>query len=152
MLFFMPTLATNKEARFNYDILEEHEAGLILTGAETKSVKLSHISLRGAYITHQNNELWLKNCYIASYQEKNQPHYEDRHLRKLLLKRKEIDSLMGKMKQQGLTLLPLNVYTKKALIKVKIGLAKGRKKYDKRQIIKKREADRKINRALRQKA
>lgn len=147
----MPTLATNKQAHFNYDIISQYEAGLVLTGAEVKAVKKSMISLKGAYITHQNNELWLKNCLISPYQIKNQSGYDPYNLRKILLKRSEIDSLMGKIKEKGLTLLPINVYTKKALIKIKIGLARGRKLHDKRQAIKKRDLDRQIGRALRDK-
>lgn len=152
MLFIMGTLATNNQAKFNYHILSEQEAGLVLSGAEVKAMKLKKISLKGAYISYNNGELWLKNCLISPYQNKNQIGYDPYRLRKLLLKRKDIDALMGKMKENGLTLLPLNVYTKKALIKIKIGLARGKKLFDKRQIIKKRELDRNINRALRKKA
>jgi len=142
----------NKEVFFNYEILDQIEAGLELLGAEVKAIKQGKMSLKGAYISFQNGEFWLKNCLISPYQVKNQLNYDPYRLRKLLLKRKQIDSLMGKSKEAGLTLLPLNVYNKKALLKIKIGLARGKKKFDKRQIIKKREADRKISRALRSKA
>lgn len=144
----MPNLASNKHAKFNYEIIEEYEAGLVLSGAEVKSVKLKKMSLKGAYIAYDKGELWLKNCLISPYQQNNQRDYDPYKIRKILMKRQEIDSLMGKSKSQGLTLLPINVYTKKALIKVKIGLARGKKKHDKRQTIKKRDADRKIKRAL----
>jgi SsrA-binding protein len=144
----MTTLANNKIARFNYEILEELEGGLVLSGSETKAVKKGQISLRGAYLIYENDNLWLKNCHISPYQEKNQIGYDPLRLRKILLNRQEIDSLQGKIKVSGLTLLPLYVYTKGALIKIKIGLARGKKKYDKRATIKKREVDRKIRRAL----
>jgi len=147
----MAILVKNKLARFNYEILEEFEAGLVLTGAEVKAAKQAKMSLRGAYLISENNNLWLKNCHISSYQEKNQIGYDVLRLRKILLKKQEIISLQEKMKQSGLTLLPLYVYTKGALLKIKIALARGKKKYDKRAIIQKREVDRRIQRALRHK-
>lgn len=147
----MAILVKNKLARFNYEILEEFEAGLVLTGAEVKAAKQQKMSLRGAYLIYESNNLWLKNCQISSYQEKNQTGYDPLRLRKILLKRQEIVSLQEKMKASGLTLLPLYVYTKGALLKIKIALARGKKKYDKRAIIKKREDDRKIQRAMRNK-
>lgn len=147
----MPVLIKNKLARFNYEILEEFEAGLVLSGAEVKSIKLKQMSLRGAYIVYENNSLWLKNSNITPYQEKNQQGYDALRLRKVLLKKQEVLNLHEKMKQTGLTLLPLYVYTKGALLKLKIGLARGKKKYDKRAIIRKREVDRNIQRALRSK-
>ena len=147
----MAILVKNKLARFNYEILEEFEAGLVLTGAEVKAAKQAKMSLRGAYLIYENNDLWLKNSNISPYQEKNQQGYDQLRLRKILLKKQEIISLRDKMKQSGLTLLPLYVYTKGALLKIKIALARGKKKYDKRAIIQKREVDRRIQRALRHK-
>lgn len=144
----MPTLASNKIAYFNYKIIEEYDAGLVLNGAEVKAVKQKKMSLKGAYITVENNEFWLKNCLISPYQVLNQGDYDPMRLRKILLKRQEIDSLIEKVSQIGLTLLPINVYTKKALVKIKIGLAQGKKLHDKRSAIKKRENDRNLRRVV----
>ena len=147
----MPTLAKNKQGLYNYQIIDKYEAGLVLTGPEVKSVKKQLVNLKGSYISYEKNNLWLKNAHISAYQAKNQPGYKPIHPRKLLMKRKEIDSLMGKSKQQGLTILPISLYTKGGLIKAQIGLARGKKTRDKRDLIKKRDADRKIGRALRNK-
>lgn len=147
----MPTLATNKQGLYNYEVLQKYEAGIVLSGAEVKAAKKQKVNLKGAYVSYEKEDLWLKNAHISAYQPKNQPGYEPVHPRKLLMKRREIDSLMGKSKQQGLTILPISLYTKGGLIKVKIGLARGKKSRDKRDIIKKRDADRKIGRALRKK-
>ena len=146
----MPTLATNPQAKFDYHILETHEAGLVLTGQEVKSIKNGRVSLKGSYVTIKNEEAWLINAQISPYQPKNAPSdYEPTRSRKLLLHKKEIKSLIGKTKQKGLTLVPLRVYTKGDLIKLEFGLGKGKKKVDKRETIKKREAQRKIKQALR---
>ncbi|MBU0671136.1 MAG: SsrA-binding protein SmpB [Patescibacteria group bacterium] len=148
----MPTLAKNKEGLYNYEILDKDEAGLILFGGEVKATKKGLANLKGSYIAYEKDNLWLKNAHIPAYQQKNQPNYEPNRPRKILMHRKQIDSLMGKSKQQGLTILPISLYTKSGLIKVQIGLARGKKSKDKRELIKKREVDRKISRALRNKA
>lgn len=145
----MPTLAKNKYAYFNYQVLEEFEAGIILTGSEVKSVKHGQINLKGSYATLQENELWLVNAYISPYQlSSSQSGYDPEQRRKLLLNKKELDGLIGKMKAKGLTLMPLSVYTKGSLIKIKIGVCRGKKARDKREIIKKRESDINIRRML----
>ncbi len=147
----MPTYALNKKARFNYTFQESWEAGLVLTGAEVKAIRANKISLAGAYVSYENGQLWLKNCQIFAYQEKNQPGHEPTRPKRLLLKRQEIDSLMGKIKAEGLTIIPEKVYSKGGLIKVLIWLARGKKAHDKRAAIKKRDVARKISRALKSK-
>lgn len=147
----MPTLAVNKHLRSDYAILEEIEAGLVLSGSEVKSCKLGHVSLQGAYVAYEGGELWLKKAQISPYQLKNQPGYDSLGQRKVLVKKLELMHLMGKLKEAGLTLLPESLYTTRRLIKIKLVLAKGKKKYDKRADIKKRDVNRQIARALRQK-
>ncbi len=148
----MAILAENKKVIHNYQILEKYEAGLVLSGPEVKSVKKGQINLKGSYITiSPNQEAWLINAHIAPYPpaKREQKDYNPLRKRKILLHKKEIISLLGKSKQKGLTILPLKVYTKHGFVKIEIGLAKGKKKYDKRELIKKRETERKIRRALR---
>ena len=145
----MPTLATNPRAKFDYHILETFEAGLVLFGHEVKAIKNNQMSLKGSYITIKNEEAWLINAQISLYQPKNTPDdYDPTRTRKLLLNKKEIKSLIGRIKQKGLTLVPLRVYTKHNRIKLGFGLGQGKKKADKREKIKKREIDRKIARDL----
>lgn len=149
----MSLIAKNKFAYFDYHILHEYEAGIILTGPEVKTVKLGQINLKGSYITFRNSEPWLINAHISPYKMAigSQKNYEPTRDRQLLLKASEIKSLIGQSKSQGLTLIPLSVYTVRRFIKIRLGLAKGKKKYDKRAAIKKREVDRKIQRTMRQK-
>ncbi|MFH0829124.1 MAG: SsrA-binding protein SmpB [Candidatus Kerfeldbacteria bacterium] len=148
----MPNLAENRYARHEYQILETFEAGIILSGAEVKSAKAGQINLRGSYVTVRDNAAWIVNMHIAPYQKANQPQgYNPTRTRKLLLQKHEIDSLIGKSKAQGQTVIPLSVYTKRGIVKVELALARGKKAHDKRAGIKKREADRDIARAIRQK-
>lgn len=145
----MKILAENRKAYFNYQILEKFEAGIVLNGQEVKSIKGGRASLRGSYVVLRGEELFLIGANIPPYQPKNAPpDYEPERSRKLLLNKSEIKHLIGKVKERGLTLLPLKVYTKNAKIKLEFGIAKGRKKADKRELIKKREADREIQRTL----
>ena len=142
----------NKKAFFNYEILEKFEAGLRLLGGEVKSLKNNHYSLQGAYVTLQNEEAWLMRATIAPYQPKNMAAgYNPERPRKLLLNKKELRYLQGKTKEKGLTLVPIKVYNKHGQIKMEIGLAKGKTKSDKREVLKKRIADRDIQRELRHK-
>ena len=147
----MPTLANNKYIRADYSIIEDYEAGLVLTGAEVKACKAGHVQLKGAYITIQAGELWLIKATISPYQLSNQPGYDPLRPRKLLLKHSQIMELVGKLKEPGLTLLPESLYTTRRLVKLKLVLARGKKKYDKRADIKKRDVNRQIARTLRQK-
>jgi SsrA-binding protein len=151
----MPVLAVNKKARFDYQILETFEAGIVLFGHEVKSIKTGHISLKGSFVTLKQDkgnklpELYLINTHIPLYKHAgSMPSHDPYRSRKLLLHKNEIKKLIGKKKEQGLTLVPLKVYTKRSLIKLEFGLAKGKKKYDKREDVKKRELDRSMSRVL----
>lgn len=142
-------IAKNKQAYFDYEILEKLEAGIVLSGGEVKAAKLGHISLKGAYVTIKDNEAWLINAHIAPYQAANMPNdYEPTRTRKLLLKRSQIAGLIGKLKSQGLTIAPLSVYTKKGKIKIELGVGRGKRKYEKREKIKKRDMEREVGRKL----
>jgi len=145
----MPSLADNKKAFYDYEILEKFEAGIILIGTEVKSIKGGRINLAGSYIVPKDNEFFMINANVPPYQPKNAPSdYDPLRSRKILLRKKEIEHLLGKVKERGLTLLPLNVYTKGGKIKLEFGLAQGKKKIDKRETIKRREAEREIGRNL----
>ncbi len=139
----MPAIAKNKRACFDYEILEKLEAGIVLTGQEVKSAKNGHVSLSGAYVTMRNNEAWLLNMHIAAYKKAGPlPGYDPTHSRKLLLKKNELNRLIGISQTKGLTLVPLSVYTARNHVKIEVGVCRGRKKFDKREHIKKRETDR----------
>lgn len=145
----MPSLADNKKAYYDYEILEKFEAGIVLIGTEVKSIKGGRINLAGSYIVAKNGEFFMINSNVPPYQPKNAPSdYDPLRSRKILLRRKEIKHLLDKVKERGLTLLPLNVYTKGGKIKLEFGLAQGKKKIDKRETIKRREAEREIGRNL----
>lgn len=145
----MGVLAENKKAYYNYEILEKIEAGMVLTGQEVKSIRSGRINLAGSYVVLKNEEAFLLGANVPAYQPKNAPQdYDANRLRKLLLNKSEIKYLIGKSQQKGLTLLPLKVYTKKDRIKLEFGLARGRKKASKKELLKKRDADREIEREL----
>ncbi len=149
----MRIFAENKKAYFKYKILEKIEAGIALIGQEVKSIKLGRINLTGSYVVVKNEEIYLIGCNVPAYQPKNAPKdYNSERLRKLLLKKSEIKQLIGKTQQKGLTLIPLKVYAKKGIIKIEFGIAKVLKKVDKREKIKKKDAERTIQRALREKS
>ena len=145
----MSILAMNKTVSRDYQILEEFEAGLVLTGQEVKSAKSKHIDFKGSFISIRHGETWLKKLFIAPYSKAgiSLKSYNPIRDRKLLLHRKEMLILANKTDNKGLTIIPLSVYTSRRLIKVKLALVKGKKKFDKRADIKKRE----INRAIQQK-
>lgn len=145
----MSVLVANKKAGFNYHILEKMEAGLVLSGQEVKALRQGKASLFGSYVSVKNEEAYLVNCNISPYQPKNTlPDYNPKRERKLLLKRKEISYLLGKIKEKGTTLVPLKIYSKKNIIKLEIAVGKGKKKIDKRETIKKREIDRSLRRKM----
>ncbi len=145
----MATYADNKRARFDYDIIETTEAGLILTGQEVKSIRNGNISLKAGFITFHENEAFLTNVHIAPYKHAGKlDGYDPTKNRKILLKTKEINYLREKIQERGLTVVPLSVYNKGRHIKVQIGLAKGKKQFDKRETIKKRELNKEIHRSL----
>lgn len=138
----MPTLATNKRARFDYDLLEEFEGGLMLTGAEVKSAKKGNINLQGAYLTTRDNGLWLRNAHIGKYAPAGeQKDYDPTRDRKVLVHASEIKKILGKKQSQGLTIVPINVYTKGALVKLSFALARGKRQHEKRESIKKRDVE-----------
>jgi SsrA-binding protein len=146
---YMGTLASNKRAHFDYLITDKYEAGLVLSGQEVKSIKLGHISLKESFVTVKGKELYLTNAHITPYKQAGElKNYEPTQPRKLLLRKSEIKHLTGKVRIAGLTLVPIRVYTKRRLIKLEFGLGKGKKKYDKREDIAKREDNRKIQREL----
>jgi len=153
----MPTLAYNKRANFDYEISGKIEAGLVLSGHEVKSIKTGHISLRGSYITIKKGkkelpELFLINAHIPLYKKASAVIAHDpTRPRKLLVHKNQIKHLIGKKKEAGLTLVPLKIYTKHSLIKLEFGIGRGKKKYDKREAIKKKELDRKVRTLTKQK-
>jgi SsrA-binding protein len=142
------TVATNRKAYHNYHIGEGCEAGLVLTGSEIKSVRAGRVSLGDAYIRPERGELWLVNAHIARYEPSSSMSHEPTRPRKLLLHRKEILALSSKVVEKGLTLVPTKVYIKGHVAKVEIALAKGKKLYDKREAIARREVDRELARAV----
>ncbi len=145
----MPTLAVNKRARFDYDILEKLEAGLVLSGNEVKSIRLGSASLKGAFVAFHGNEAFLNNATVPRYRFSNPDlPYEPAKARKLLLKKKEIAYLTGKKTEAGLTIVPLSLYTKGRTLKVQLGVAKGKKQHDKRDNIKRRDVNREMRRRL----
>lgn len=143
-------LAENKKAYFDYNILETYEAGIVLFGHEVKSIRKGKINLAGTHVIVRDNEVWLINADIPPYQPQNTPlDYDPKRSRRLLLNKAEISSLIGKTQEKGLTLLPLKVYIKRRKIKVEIGLAKSKKKGDKREALKKKEDKREMRKASR---
>jgi len=146
----MPTLAFNKRANFDYEIKEKFEAGIMLLGYEVKSVRTGHIGLKGSYVTLKKTkkklpELYLVNAHISLYKHAGKvKSYNPTRPRKLLIKKKEIKHLMGKKNEQGLTLVPIKMYTKRSLIKLEFGVGKGKKKRDKREDVKKKDIDKRI--------
>lgn len=146
----MKILAKNKRAYFDYDILETYQAGIVLFGQEVKSVKTGHINIAGSFVTIHKGALQLLNAHIPPYKFAKTAGYDPYRSRQLLLTKKEIRVIVGKLSQKGLTMVPLKVFERKRLIKLEIGIAKARKKEDKREVIKKREAERNIERVLRQ--
>lgn len=147
----MKALSENRKARFDYEILETLQAGIALQGQEVKSIKLGMVRLEGSYIVPKGeNMLWI-GATIPPYQPKNAPsNYDPERSRQLLLTKKEISSLLGKMKERGLTFIPLKLYTAgRGVIKLEIGVAKGKKLYDKREAIRRRESKREMGRFIR---
>jgi SsrA-binding protein len=139
----MGSLAINKRARFDYELLEHYEGGLALTGAEVKAIKKGSADMKGAFLSIENKELWIKNLYIGKYAPAGpQPDYKEKRNRKVLVHRKEINTLIGKKQAQGLTIVPIRVYTKGNLVKLEFATARGKRKYEKRDSIKKRDLDR----------
>lgn len=145
----MKVYSDNEKAYFNYNILEKFEAGLVLLGTEVKSIRLGKATIKGSYIIIKDDEAYLTGATIPPYQPKNAPpDYDPQRPRKLLLERQEINYLVGKSKESGIAVVPLKIFDKNAKIKIEIGVGKGKKKYDKRQTIKKRETERELKREI----
>lgn len=139
----------NKKAYFNYQILEKFEAGIVLNGQEVKSIKTRGVNLAGSYVVVKGKEVFWVGSKIPAYQPKNAPSdYNPERSKKLLLKKGEIKYIIGKSQQKGLTLLPLKIYTKDRKIKIEFAIAKGKKKFNKKEVIKQRTINREIQREL----
>ena len=145
----MKIIAANKKPNFNFAISNKIEAGIVLTGAEVKSLRINTGSIRGSYIIEHNGELWLSNSFIKKYQNSNENNYDPSRNRKLLVTKKEYNKIAGSIKQGGFTIIPLSLYfTDKGFAKLSCGIAKGKKKIDKRESIKQRDWNIKKQRLL----
>ncbi|ABO68342.1 tmRNA-binding protein [Geobacillus thermodenitrificans NG80-2] len=152
---FMPkgegkVIAQNKKARHDYFIEETYEAGLVLQGTEIKSIRNGRVNLKDSFAKVEKGEVFLHNMHISPYEQGNRYNHDPLRTRKLLLHRREINKLIGYTKEQGYTLVPLKLYIKNGFAKVELGVAKGKKKYDKREDMKRKEAQREIERAFRE--
>ena len=142
-------IATNRRARHEYEILETIEAGLVLRGTEVKSLRDSQVTFKDAYATIRNDEAWLLGCHINPYRHGTDANHDPERDRKLLLHRREISRLTGKIAERGLTLIPLRLYLKGGRVKLELGLARGRKLHDKRSALREREVRREMDKAVR---
>lgn len=134
----------NRKARFDYEILETYETGIVLTGTEIKSIRQGNVNLKDSYAIIRNNEVFLLNMHINEYKEGNIFNHDEKRTRKLLLHKKEILKIRDKVELEGITLVPLKLYFSKNKVKILLGIAKGKKTYDKRESIKKRDIEREI--------
>jgi SsrA-binding protein len=141
-------IAVNRQAFHNYEIIEKFEAGLVLTGTEIKSARDSKVNLKDSYGLVKAGEVWLLNCHISPYSHGNYANHNPLRTRKLLLKRSEINRLIGRTTERGLTLVPLRMYLKDGRLKCELALAKGRKIHDKREVSKQKTIDRETKQAL----
>ena len=142
------TAASNRRAFFEYEIMEKHEAGIVLTGTEIKSIRAGKVDLSDAYARVRDGEMWLHNTYIAPYDPASQFNHDPRRVRKLLMHREEISRLQSEIAEKGLTMVGLRIYIKRHVAKIELGLARGKRQYDKRQAIISRDMDREARRAV----
>lgn len=142
------TVATNRKARHDYSFEDTFEAGIALTGTEIKSVRAGQVSLRDSFATIKDGEMWLINVHISAYRQAAHFNHEPRRPRKLLMHRREISRLTGKLQEKGLTLIPLRLYLKDNRAKVELGLGRGKRQYDKRATLKEKESRREVDRAM----
>lgn len=142
-------VATNRRAKHEYFILDQYEAGLVLRGSEVKSIRAGQVSIAEAYVRTDGNEAWLVDAHIAPYEQASIYNHEPRRPRKLLLHRKEIDELWDAVRKKGVTIIPTKVYLKDGLAKVEIAIARGKKLYDKREAIAKKDLQRELERRVR---
>ena len=143
-------IARNRKATHDYHVESRYEAGLVLLGSEIKSIRAGGVNLREGYVAPRDGELWLVNVHIAPYKPAAREGHEPRRPRKLLLSRREINRLISRVQERGYTIIPLSLYLKHGRAKVEIGLAKGKRQYDKRASISERESQRQIERALKE--
>ncbi|GFG68768.1 SsrA-binding protein SmpB [Mycolicibacter senuensis] len=141
-------VASNRKARHNYSILDVYEAGVVLLGTEVKSLRAGQASLVDAFATVDDGEVWLRNMHIPEYRHGSWTNHDPRRARKLLLHRRQIDMLIGKIRDGNLTLVPLSVYFAEGKVKVELALARGKQAHDKRQDLARRDAQREVTRAL----
>lgn len=147
----MPNFADNPKAKFDYELLDKFEAGIVLEGHEVKSIRKGHMSLRGAYVTIARGRPTLVGAHITKYPQAGPlPGYDPARFRDLLIHKRELGKLVGKMEQTGLTLVPLSVYASGSKIKLSFALARGKKQFEKKETIKKRDLDREVQRELRE--
>ncbi len=144
----MGIVATNRKARFNYEILEKIEAGISLKGTEVKSIRNKNVSIEESYAQIKNEEVFLHNLHISPYEQGNRENHDPIRVRKLLLHRHEIKKLIAKIQQKGLSLVPLSIYTKKGIIKVELAVGRGKRLVDKRESLKKKAVEREIARIV----
>lgn len=137
-------IAENKKARFDYELLENYEAGIELTGPEVRSIRDGHISLKESFATVKDNQVWLNNAHVSPYKPAASNNAEPTRARKLLLKRSEIDKLIGASQASGSTIVPVKIYLSHGIIKLEIALARGRKLHDKRELLKARQQNRDV--------
>ncbi|MEK7805319.1 MAG: SsrA-binding protein SmpB [Planctomycetota bacterium] len=145
----MEIIAKNRKAYFQYEILEKIEAGVVLTGTEVKSIRNSDVSINESFAHLNNGEIFVYEMHIGEYKQGNRQNHEPKRVRKLLLHKREIAKITGKIKQKGYTMIPLSLYFKEGVVKVELALVRGKTKIDKREDIKKRDIDREIQRAMR---
>lgn len=141
-------ITDNKKARFDYEITDKYEAGLVLTGSEVKSIRAGAVNLKDSYVVFKNGEAYLQNAHISEYMASSHNNHHPERLRKLLLNREEINKIMGRVQEKHLSCVALKMYFKKGRVKVEIGLGRGKKKHDKRQSIKQKESDRELARVM----
>jgi SsrA-binding protein len=144
-------ISTNRKARHDYHIEENYEAGIVLTGTEVKSVRNARVNLKDSYARIDNGELFLYNLHISPYEQGNRFNHDPLRVRKLLMRKMEISRLHGKIKEKGYALIPLKLYLVRGLVKIELGLARGKKLYDKRRDIAERDSKREMERAFRDK-
>ncbi len=144
----MKLVADNKKARFDFEILETYEAGVVLRGSEVKSIRNGSVNLKDAYVSFIGDEAFLQNAHISVYQASSYNNHEPERLRKLLLNRNELNKIIAKTRERGLSCIPLKIYFKDGRIKLEIALCKGKKSHDKRDAIKKRDVDRETQNAM----
>jgi len=144
----LTSITKNKKAFHDYHIIEGYEAGLVLFGDEVKSIKGKHINLKGGFVDIENGEAWLNECHVSPYKQSNRKTQDPTRKRKLLLNHTQIENIAKAINEKGVTAIPIEVYLKKGLIKVNIGICRGKKLYDKRETLKKRSQEIEINRQL----